>query len=99
RGFHVTGVQTCALPISPVATSRPSPGGRPGKWAALDCAADPAYLRPMHKLKLVVTRPPAPSGPTGISPMAVDIFTTLDWSEPPRSEARRVGKGSSTHGT
>ena len=51
---------------------------------ALDCAAVPHYLRPMHKLKLVVTRPVAASGPTGILPMAIDIFTTIDWSEPPK---------------
>jgi hypothetical protein len=54
----------------------------------LDCFGIPHYLRPMRNLKLVVTRRMAASGPTGYSPMASDIFVTLDWSEPPKDMSK-----------
>jgi hypothetical protein len=50
--------------------------------------AVPHYLRGMHKLKLVVAPPLATPGPTGTSPMTVDIFTSLDWSEPPKDMSK-----------
>src|SRR5690606_23025885 len=75
-----------------VATSRQSPGGKPAKTLhdppPLDRGANPPYLAPMHKLKLVVTPPRAASGPTRVSPMAADIFTSLDWSEPPKDMSK-----------
>src|SRR5690606_40026641 len=85
RDFHVTGVQTCALPISPTATvemrlaamthdiERMFPGG-----PRLDHAAtvwdDPFYLYP-HSLR---------------SAEAVGVW--LGGLGAPRSEERRVGK-------
>jgi hypothetical protein len=56
--------------------------------AALDCAAFPHYFRVMHKWKLVMTPPAEAPGPTGTSPMAAEIFTTLDWSEPPKDMSK-----------
>jgi hypothetical protein len=42
----------------------------------------------MHKLKLVETGPQAESGPTKVPVMAADIFSTLDWSEPPKDMSK-----------
>jgi len=56
--------------------------------ATLDRVVNPHYVPPMHKLKLVVTRPLAASGPKGNKPMAADIFSTLDWSEPPKDMSK-----------
>src|SRR5690606_41791770 len=60
------------------------------RLATLDRVANPHYVPPMHKLKLVVTRPLAASGPKGNKPMAADIFSTLDWSEPPKDMSKTL---------
>src|SRR5690606_41070654 len=88
RDFHVTGVQTCALPIS-ATPSRPSPPARagtpaPGRASATtccrsrrrpDCSRRPPSLPPPNI--------PSPAGGGGPG-----------W----RSEERRVGKEGRTRG-
>src|SRR5690606_40714580 len=44
RGFHVTGVQTCALPISPSTTSGTAPGTTcPASWMRTRYWSDQKY--------------------------------------------------------
>src|SRR5690606_39468753 len=67
RGFHVTGVQTCALPISAADrrdVRRPA-GDRPARIGA------PAGVRPLRTRRLLLTHAPAVTanrkGPMGTS--------------------------------
>src|SRR5690606_39458105 len=88
RGFHVTGVQTCALPIlngQPVATAAEL-------LQALDAASPDAAWT------LEVKSAPAPGAAAGGSP-AVPEVSTVEVPVPAaplvvdRSEERRVGGG------
>src|SRR5690606_40708004 len=91
RDFHVTGVQTCALPICPPprwrsgrcrGRSRRCPGGRRAVRAPhVAPSAVVSWRRPAAE-KVSATRTP----PAGWSTTLVEL----------RSEERRVGKGAST---
>src|SRR5690606_40744498 len=80
RDFHVTGVQTCALPISSSPTERlpssPAPGWRP--W--LRPPAGPARAAGRRSCSAARSLPASSSSPA--------------WSvtTPSRSEERRVGR-------
>src|SRR5690606_41086375 len=84
RDFHVTGVQTCALPISFATRRDPEEAAGPGALA--HPRTRPAGLRGIR----AVRRPPARSARAsrlrrpGVRRAAV--------CPPPRSEERRVGK-------
>src|SRR5690606_41128039 len=85
RDFHVTGVQTCALPIS--AISRPPtpsrllrPGGDP----------DPRPAPILRKPRAHPTQPRILSCRTNPPPMSHGVMAPTLHGE--RSEVRRVGK-------
>src|SRR5690606_40015789 len=91
RDFHVTGVQTCALPISirPIrAPAFHANGAWPSPSASFSLAASspPAFSNNPPKVKARVDLP-APFSPR--ITVAVPAFTR-------RSEERRVGKESRT---
>src|SRR5690606_40240935 len=77
RDFHVTGVQTCALPIS---GGDPTPPSSP--------TTDPAPSPPTPLPTLPTDAPTAP--PSGELPPEVDA-AVADLAQ--RSEERRVGEG------
>src|SRR5690606_40531412 len=83
RDFHVTGVQTCALPIYP------APGGRPVRLPVQ--ARHPAGVQPMRMLWLI---PALLLAGCSILPEAEELRVyQLPRSAPDaRSEERRVGK-------
>src|SRR5690606_40724826 len=76
RDFHVTGVQTCALPISPPSppTSTPSPT---------------PFRRPPPPPSTVSWAPSSPTTPPWACPWTPNPPA---WCCAPRSEERRVGK-------
>src|SRR5690606_40630141 len=79
RDFHVTGVQTCALPIYSIimfANESKLTGGE-----QIMTTNEPARD---HNLK---TTPPSPAGTAGVGPRGVNVSGNV------RSEERRVGKG------
>src|SRR5690606_39751519 len=87
RDFHVTGVQTCALPISKELVMS-------GFNTLVEAGYQPeiAYFECLHELKLIVDL----FYEGGISKMHHFISETAKWgavaSGPRRSEERRVGK-------
>src|SRR5690606_40998050 len=83
RDFHVTGVQTCALPISsgiPVLVASCAPGG-PAAGPVAPSAAAPLATGPL---------PHSDGDPAGA---AFPGSPVADAPPRPRSEERRVGKG------
>src|SRR5690606_40319382 len=78
RDFHVTGVQTCALPISPVDKSS-RPGLRPGTGGE----SETRYLTTNTAV--------APAKPS--ANCALNALFTKAVAPVARSEERRVGKG------
>src|SRR5439155_13413113 len=82
RDGHVTGVQTCALPISP--PPGPAPPGPPGPVPPTDSHKPPPPPGPL---------PPAPPLPVPPPPEPVALPPMPPPPRPnPRSEERRVGK-------
>src|SRR5690606_40772414 len=89
RAFHVTGVQTCALPIS-TAPPAPSASPSPAAWA---CRRPDMRWRPEAGL--------TPSWPEGAFPRrgagercsTISVATDISLL---RSEERRVGKDDSS---
>src|SRR5690606_40964906 len=80
RDFHVTGVQTCALPILPPAGTGPRPQSvGPGARRARPGAA---ARRHRHGLPPPARRAPATSPPPGLPPAG----------PPPEIGERRVGE-------
>src|SRR5690606_40058771 len=86
RDFHVTGVQTCALPIYLVVTS---PGWRPDQplLAAAQAAAIPVWSEIELARRMQAADGPAWLGITGTNGKTTTV-TMLE----SRSEERRVGK-------
>src|SRR5207302_3360373 len=89
RGFHVTGVQTCALPIC-AATDL---FGRWSAWSSTthtsvsDVPGKPQILKESFNL--------SPAG-NRVIPASLEVDIAWDWedrSPGQRSEERRVGKG------
>src|SRR5690606_40700541 len=87
RDFHVTGVQTCALPIFPTRSRRKPESDRSGRRAqgrrspapSTADLAGPPFL-PVREASTTVSRQNLPCFPAGRSAGR-------------RSEERRVGKG------
>src|SRR5690606_40204073 len=88
RDFHVTGVQTCALPIYPADGDRRRHGGtgrdRPG--LGLDRADQPVVR--LREPASLTRRTPAARAPRGHRPGAAAVGARTAR----RSEERRVGK-------
>src|SRR5690606_39923328 len=92
--FHVTGVQTCALPISRTGRAAPAAAARPGRTEAAlpqprapGCAdarnrPDPAGDAGAHRLP----QPPRRAAGRGLRPAATRRMAAA------RSEERRVGE-------
>src|SRR5690606_41016848 len=92
RDFHVTGVQTCALPIWPAGRGTPGPCARPQGGAEGGLHVERAGTReelvrgdvltmvkhPCHALRDALKGAPPAARPLGVSGL--------------RSEERRVGK-------
>src|SRR5690606_40887848 len=81
RDFHVTGVQTCALPIFPLKESSPVCGSTLTDWILFktEAASAPALTR---------------SFPTSTILLSISVLycETSALNSAPRSEERRVGK-------
>src|SRR5690606_40951369 len=93
RDFHVTGVQTCALPISQL-----RPEGRNGPIVRTLAAYAEYYERwsqPWERQALLRARPVA--GDVRLGERFVALIDPLRYPEG-RSEERRVGKEGSTRG-
>src|SRR5207302_4957342 len=96
RGFHVTGVQTCALPISQTGSNNRTPLPAPPVTAApppvtgFRGAPPPQPQTPAPAVQWPERPPEIPPVEAGPPP--------LNWNKParPRSEERRVGKETTT---
>src|SRR5690606_39828502 len=87
RGFHVTGVQTCALPILPGA-HRAAPRRRGGGGGG-PLRGDGVSLWERARRALGGRPPPEPAPEERLRVPAIDPLERMA-----RSEERRVGKGS-----
>src|SRR5690606_39480630 len=88
RDFHVTGVQTCALPISAIAASLVAAVG----WGAWHYGAPLLKTPPPVQTAQVATLPEDPT--IAILPLAnLSGDPAQDYFSDGRSEERRVGKG------
>src|SRR5690606_39684413 len=89
RAFHVTGVQTCALPISLLSA--------PVALAQKTTVADPTVQEPAPTAEPAAPKPPPYSIPFGLRPaLAVNVVrldSALGFFEDPRWAERRVGAG------
>src|SRR5690349_23612921 len=86
RDLYVTGVQTCALPISGCsATSNCTTGGTGRRMAASRCASACTRRTPAHRTcsNIFGMKPP---------PVARESILTYHKAKEKRSEERRVGK-------
>src|SRR5690606_40705547 len=81
RDFHVTGVQTCALPIYPLSLSRCEPSQRPGTATAAATASSACARAYSAGVKVGAGRCAYHTPPPGAG--------THIWV---RSEERRVGQ-------
>src|SRR5690606_40938946 len=74
RVLHVTGVQTCALPISPIPVTRPQPVAAPTAPARVQPDVQPVVEQVVvdeGTLQAeIVTTPPVDAGPADIAPPA-----------------------------
>src|SRR5207253_6492487 len=91
RDGHVTGVQTCALPISLFSQAAPAGQGRGGGGARGGAAAPAAPSAPAPAKDLtgvwMMRNPPGKNGP-----WTNYTYTDPMKNPPSRSEERRVGK-------
>src|SRR5690606_41033911 len=86
RDFHVTGVQTCALPILR------KPGAKPGSTSRLPVLPGPGEP-PLIVPTSLYRRMASPVLPMNRSPAGLAQRMLLESVKSERSEERRVGKG------
>src|SRR5690606_39443302 len=86
RYFHVTGVQTCALPISDIRRPKDIDFESPAAAAKF-----PVLLPPVRAAK-VKSPPTAPADAAISRPAAPAVLALPEFSVLSRSEERRVGK-------
>src|SRR5690606_39786438 len=96
RDFHVTGVQTCALPISAAAAAAASSAFACRISAALSRSSSVSYFAPMASVAMMIPRSCAVSGATREDGGRTSVLST---GEGERSEERRVGQERRTHVT
>src|SRR5690606_40286838 len=95
RGFHVTGVQTCALPISPAAgppcaaraARRARRSGRPARSCATGRTARPAPVRHLRAAS------PAPAGARRSEERRVGNEATRSATTEQRRKGSAAGEG------
>src|SRR5262249_57617058 len=93
RDWSVTGVQTCALPISPTGASLTVTGGTP-------TVSTPILVSPTGASLTVTGGTPGVATPVLVSPVAASLTVTggTPAVATPRSEERRVGEESGAAG-
>src|SRR5690606_40606977 len=90
RDFHVTGVQTCALPISTTAADCAPPKATRREWIGLAVIAVPCLL---YSMDLNVLNLAIPHLTADLNPSSTQLLWIVDIYGFLRSEERRVGKG------
>src|SRR5690606_40607777 len=91
RDFHVTGVQTCALPISPSPASKPSQNTTPPSGSESD-SSQPFEGSPSQSAKPGRHAKPHEAPSQVATALAGAVHGVHELPHEPRSEERRVGR-------